>query len=59
MKSASAATYNINAGVGYRYYLKDNLYLGIRAKYNFVDYTLNHVVDFTGNPITIQFIVGA
>ncbi len=58
LKSASAGTYNINAGVGYRYYLKDNLYLGIRAKYNFVDYTLNHVVDFTGNPITIQFIVG-
>lgn len=58
LKSASAASLNLNLGVGYRYYLKNNGYLGLRVKYHFVDYASNHVVDFTGNPITIQFVIG-
>ena len=57
-KNASANSYNFNIGLGYRYYLKHNLYLGLRAKYNVVDYTLSKVIDYTGHPITIQFIVG-
>ena len=58
LKSASVSSYNFSAGLSYRYYIKDNFYLGLRAKYNIVDYTLNDVIDFTGNPITIQFIIG-
>lgn len=58
LKSASAWSYNFNFGLGYRYYLTNSFYLGLRAKYNVVDYSLNNVVDFTGHPITIQFIVG-
>lgn len=58
LKSATVSSYNFNIGTGYRYYLNDKLYLGLRVKYNVVDYTMNNVIDFTGNPITIQFIVG-
>jgi hypothetical protein len=59
IKSETAWTYNFSFGLGYRYYVTNSFYLGIRAKYNVVDYTLNNVVDFTGNPITIQFIIGS
>lgn len=58
LESASASSYNFNVGLGYRFYFKPHLYLGIRAKYNVVDYTLNNVVDYKGHPITIQFIIG-
>ena len=58
LKAVSTSSYNFNAGIGYRYYFTDSFYLGIRAKYNVVDYTLNNIIDFTGNPITIQFIIG-
>lgn len=58
LKSASTWTYNLNFGLGYRFYLTNEFYLGLRAKYNVVDYSLNNVIDFTGNTITIQFIVG-
>lgn len=58
LKAASASTYNLNFGLGYRYYVTNSFYLGLRAKYNIVDYSLNNVVDLTGNTITIQFIVG-
>jgi len=58
VKSASAWSYNFNFGAGYRFYITNSFYIGLRAKYNVVDYSLNNVVDFTGNPITIQFIIG-
>lgn len=58
LKSASVWTYNFSFGLGYRYYVTNSFYLGLRAKYNVVDYTLNNIIDFTGNPITIQFIIG-
>ena len=58
LKSESVWSYNFNAGLGYRYYTSNSVYLGLRVKYNIVDYTLNDVVDFTGNPITIQFVIG-
>jgi hypothetical protein len=58
LKSASAGSYNFNMGLAYRYYLSNGRYIGLRAKYNIVDYTLNNVVDLTGNTISIQFIYG-
>lgn len=58
LKSASTWTYNFNFGLGYRYYITNSLYLGLRAKYNVVDYSLTDVVDFTGHPITVQFTIG-
>jgi hypothetical protein len=54
----STFSYNFNAGIGYRFYVTNSFYLGVRAKYNFVDYSLNNVIDFTGNPVTIQFMIG-
>jgi hypothetical protein len=51
-------SYNFSFGPGYRYYITNSLYIGLRTKYNIIDYTLNNIVDFTGNPITIQLIIG-
>lgn len=59
IKGSTASGLNLNLGIGYRFYMKNNSYLGLRVKYNFVDYSLNKVVDITGNPITIQFIIGS
>lgn len=58
LKAESVSSYNFNFGVGYRYYFKGGAYFGLQAKYNVVDYTLNKVIDFTGNPITISFVIG-
>lgn len=57
-ESESTFTYNLSLGLGYRYYIRDSFYIGLSAKYNFVDYSLSNVIDFTGNPITVQLIVG-
>jgi len=58
LKSSSTSSFNVNFGLSYRYYVSSNLFLGLRVKYNIVDYTLNKVIDFTGNPISIHFSIG-
>jgi hypothetical protein len=58
LNSASAWSYNFNIGFSYRYYFSESFYLGFRCKYNVVDYSINHVVDFTDNTITVQFLIG-
>jgi len=59
LKSESTWSYNFNFGLGYRFYITNSFYLGLRAKYNLVDYSQSKVIDFTGNPVTIQFIIGS
>lgn len=54
----STFTYNISTGVGYRFYVTNAYYVGLRCKYNFADYTLNNVINYTGNTITLQLVVG-
>ena len=56
--SKSTNSYNLNIGISYRYYISNAVYLGLKAKYNFVDYTLNNLIDLTGNEITVQFLIG-
>lgn len=58
IEAESTFTYNLNFGLGYRVFLNNRIYLGLSAKYNIVDYSLNNVVDLTGNAITVHFIVG-
>lgn len=58
LENASIWSYDFNIGLGYRYYFTNSFYLGLRAKYHVVDYTRGNIIDFTGNPITIQFIIG-
>lgn len=58
LKAASTWTYNFNLGLGYRYYITNTFYLGLRAKYNLTDYSLNKVVDLKGNVVTVQFMIG-
>jgi hypothetical protein len=58
LPAESVLTYNINFGAGYRYYLTNSFYLGLRGKFNIVDYTVNNVVDINGIPVTLQLVVG-
>lgn len=58
LKAETIWTYNFNFGLGYRYYLTGFTYIGVQAKYNIVDYSLGGVVNFTGNPVTVTFLVG-
>lgn len=58
LKSESTWTYNFNFGCGYRYYFSGTGYIGLQCKYNIVNYALRDVIDFTGNPITIRFVIG-
>ena len=58
LDSETAWTYNFNFGLGYRFYIKNSFYIGLRAKYNVVDYSLNKVTDFSGKPFTLQFMIG-
>jgi hypothetical protein len=49
---------NINTGLGYRYNFKGHSYLGIRAKYNFVNYKNTGGTDLSGNTASIVVIIG-
>lgn len=57
-KTGAAWSYNFNLGLGYRYYVRESWYLGLKAKYNLVNYKLSNTIGFTGNPVTIQLSVG-
>ena len=59
LRAETVSSYNINFGLGYRRFVKNNTYLGIRAKYNVVNYALNNIVDFTGNPVSVTLVIGA
>lgn len=55
---ASVLTYNFNIGMGYKYNLSYREYLGLQLKYNVADYSLNSVVDYSGNAVTFSLIWG-
>lgn len=54
----STFSYNFNFGLGYRYYVTNSFYIGLKAKYNIVDYSINDVTDFKSNPVTIHLTIG-
>lgn len=49
---------NINTGIGYRYNFKGHGYLGVRGKYNFVNYKNIGGTDLSGNTASIVVIIG-
>jgi hypothetical protein len=51
-------SYNINLGIGYKYYYRKTAYIGIETKYNIVDYSMTGVTNLKGNYISIRFIWG-
>ena len=58
-KSYTVGSYNFNFGIAQRYYLKrNNSYIQASLKYNFTDYTLNHLINLTGNVITFKLSYG-
>jgi len=44
---------NLNAGIGYRFYLKRMSYLGIQAKYNIIDFNNIQGTDLSGNYVSL------
>lgn len=58
LKAVSANSLNLNVGVGYRFYTGRDFYLGLRARYNFVDYSRNGNIKQAGNVVTLGLQVG-
>jgi len=62
LSKISVFTPNFNFGLAYRCYIFKGFYIGMRAKYNVVDYTLitanANVAGFTGNTITFHLSIG-
>lgn len=57
-QNASAGSLNLSTGIEYRRYLSSWSYLGIQAKYHYLDYTKSKVVDLSGHAITLRLIYG-
>ncbi len=57
-KGKSINSLNLNVGLGYRYIFKNSAYLGIRGKYNFVNYKNVGGTDLSGHTVTIAFVYG-
>jgi hypothetical protein len=54
----AATSYNFNLGLGVRRTFADSWYVGMQLKYNFTDYTLNNIIAYPGNTITVRMVVG-
>lgn len=55
-KNTEAKTFhslNLNAGIGYRFYLKKMSYIGIQAKYNFINFNNIQGTDLSGDYISL------
>ena len=58
LKGVSANALNLNVGVGYRFYTGPNFYIGLRARYNVVDYSSSGKIKLSGNVITVGVQIG-
>ena len=54
----TADSFNFNFGSGYRVALKNGKFIGLQVKYNVVDYSHSHIVEFTGNTVTVDIVFG-
>lgn len=59
LESETVFSYNFNFGIGYRYYISNSFYLGLKAKYNIINYSLGGKTNLSGNAFTIQLIIGS
>jgi hypothetical protein len=57
-KSTTAASFTCNGGIGFKHHLGVNNFIGCQLKYNVVNYTMNNIVNFTGNSISLRLIYG-
>jgi len=49
---------NLNVGLGFRYMFKNDAYIGIKGRFNFVHYNNTGGTDLSGNTMTIAFVYG-
>ena len=58
LKPFSINSLNLNTGLKINYYFNPNLFIGIAAKYNKISYGNKGGSSLSGNPISIDFIIG-
>lgn len=51
-------SFNINFGVGYKYYFLNKKYIAIQGRYNFVNYINKGGTNMSGNSLTLSLLVG-
>ncbi|MEM7109568.1 MAG: hypothetical protein AAF519_15190 [Bacteroidota bacterium] len=56
--SKSINSLNLNLGLGFRQFFSHNLYIGIEARQNFVDYNNRGGTDLSGNSQSIRLLFG-
>lgn len=52
------SSFNMNGGLGYRYYIGKRNYVGLMGKYNFLFYNNRNGTDLSGNAYTIALVYG-
>lgn len=58
LKPFSIGSLNLNAGLRVNYYFNPRFFIGIAAKYNSLNYGNKNGSNLSGNPISIDFIIG-
>lgn len=53
------SSFNMNGGLGYRYYLSKRSYVGLMGKYNLLFYNNRNGTDLSGNAYTITLVYGS
>jgi hypothetical protein len=52
------SSFNMNGGLGYRYYISKHNYIGLMGKYNLLFYNNPNGTDLSGNAYTITLVYG-
>jgi hypothetical protein len=58
LESINVESYNFYPVLKYRYFYKDERYVGLRIQYNLVNYRLGNILDFNESPLSISFEYG-
>lgn len=54
----SIGSLNLNTGIGYRIFSRDNAYVGLECRYNFINYKNTGGTDLSGNTMTTRLLIG-
>jgi hypothetical protein len=58
MKPLSIGSFNANGGFKLNYYLSTSLYIGLQARYNFINYVNHGGTSMNGDAFSIDLIIG-
>ncbi len=58
LKPFSIGSLNLNAGARFNYFFNLRFFIGIAAKYNYINYNNKKGSSMSGHPVSIDFIIG-